>query len=463
MNASSDVPYPDLGSAYEILDVLGEGGMGTVYLARDVRHERQVAVKTIRRDFVTPEVSRRFEREIRVTSRLQHPRILPLLDSGVADGALYYVMQFIEGESLEERLEREGPLPIEDALRIARHVADALAYAHERDVVHRDIKPANVMLSDGHAFVMDFGIARAVAEGGTSLTSTGSAIGTPRYMSPEQVSDSTAVDGRSDIYSLGCVLYEMIAGQPPFMGPTVDSVLRQHLASEPPTLGVHRPGTPPRVDAIVTRALQKSPADRFQSARELTEILRELTSGGAERVSPSSSLRTGAIVIIAYLFGAWGLIALVERVAQAAALPSWTVPFAIVLLLIGLLVTAATTVVQTWGRAGGTRSGGTDPGATGPRGTGSRAGGALRTRDRLRALLRWRNVLAGGVLALALWGLVAAFLIWRDRPAGIEGASRQLAAAPAEPEGDRSTIGSADDPDDSGGVARGENEPVDSA
>lgn len=444
MNDSPQTSFPRL-EDYEILEVLGEGGMGTVYLARDLKHERRVAIKTIRRDFVTPDVVSRFQREIKLTGALQHPRILPLFDSGVADGALYYVMQFVEGESLEERLAREGPLPIQQALRIARHVSDALDTAHSHGVVHRDIKPANIMLSGGHAFVMDFGIARALAERKTSITSTGSAIGTPTYMSPEQVSDSSAVDGRSDIYSLGCVLYEMVAGDPPFTGPTLDSILRQHLTETPRPLRVHRPGTPPEVEAVVARAMQKTPADRFQTARELADTL-ERISGRSQRVeAPARRHRTAFLAIAAYLAGAWGVLEIVERVAATAELPTWTVPFALVLLLIGFLVVSATAIIQATGGPAG-RFGSTDPGSTGAgRGSGVSEGTPL------GGLFRWRNVVAGGALALLLWGFVAAISLMRRAPEASEARGETTAASgellPTDPERDPSerAAGTAED------------------
>jgi len=411
MSAPPEGPLPTI-AGYEILEIIGEGGMGTVYLAHDVKHDRRVAIKTIRRDYTNPDVVERFEREIRLTSSLQHPRILPLLDSGFADGTLYYVMQYIDGESLEARLQREGALPMDDALRIARHVTDALDYAHERGVVHRDIKPANIMLSGRHALVMDFGIGRALSGGSTSLTGTGSALGTPKYMSPEQIADASAVDGRTDTYSLGCVLYEMIGGHPPFTGPTLDSILRQHLTADPPSLAVHRPGTPPEIEEIVKRAMEKSPADRFPRARDLADEIQRITTHGIAVPVPRSAVRTGFLVIAGYLAGAWGVLAIVERVADTANLPSWTVPFALLLLLIGLLVVAATTVIQTVGlrRLG---LGTTDPGTTG---SGRRRRAARRRR--IGALFRWRNVAAGGVLALALWGLVASVALYRQGRAG---------------------------------------------
>ncbi|NIM50221.1 MAG: protein kinase, partial [Gemmatimonadales bacterium] len=216
----------------------------------------------------------RFLREIEIAARLHHPHILPLYDSGEADGFLYYVMPYVEGESLRDRLDREKQLPIDDALQIAREVVDALGSAHSHDVVHRDIKPENILLEEGHAVVADFGIARAItAAGGETLTETGISVGTPAYMSPEQASGERQLDGRSDTYSLGCVLYEMLAGQPPFTGPTVQSVIQQHLAAEPPNVAAIRPAVPADIVGVLARALAKTPADRFSPVGAFVEAL----------------------------------------------------------------------------------------------------------------------------------------------------------------------------------------------
>src|SRR6266508_1804499 len=245
-------PFADLNAAlpdhYVIDRELGRGGMALVYLARDTRHDRFVALKTLRPEIAIALGRERFLREIKLSARLQHPNILPVYDSGDAGGTLYYVMPYVEGESLRDRLEREPQLPVDDALQIAKEVAEALAYAHSHDVVHRDIKPENIMLSGGHAIVTDFGIARAVsAAGGDKLTQTGLAIGTPAYMPPEQASGSGQVDRRSDIYSLGCVLYETLAGQPPFTGPTAPAIMARHSLDAVPRLKIVR-------DAISGRA-----------------------------------------------------------------------------------------------------------------------------------------------------------------------------------------------------------------
>src|SRR2546430_4284188 len=226
-----------LAGRYTIERELGRGGMATVYLAQDRKHHRQVAIKVLKPELAAALGPERFLREIDTAARLTHPHILPLHDSGEAEGFLFYVMPYVEGESLRDRLSREKQLPLGDALQIAREVADALSYAHSRDVVHRDIKPENILLEAGHAVVSDFGIARAIrAAGGDELTTTGIAVGTPAYMSPEQASTDARIDGRADIYALGCVLYEMLAGRPPFRGSSAQAVRARHAHGSVPPL-----------------------------------------------------------------------------------------------------------------------------------------------------------------------------------------------------------------------------------
>jgi len=261
---------------YTIERELGRGGMATVYLGRDVKHHRAVAIKVLRPELAAALGPERFVREIEIAAGLTHPHVLPLHDSGEADGFLYYVMPYVEGESLRDRLNREKQLSIDDATQIAREVASALAYAHSRDVVHRDIKPENILLVSGQAVVSDFGIARGIsAAGGENLTATGVSLGTPIYMSPEQAAGQGPLDGRSDIYSLGCVLYEMLAGEPPFTGPTAESVLHQHQVAEPPRITAIRGSVPAPVEAAIRRALAKVPADRFATAAQVAEALAE--------------------------------------------------------------------------------------------------------------------------------------------------------------------------------------------
>jgi eukaryotic-like serine/threonine-protein kinase len=264
-----------LNGRYLITREIGRGGMATVYLARDQRDARDVAVKVLLPDVGMALGSQRFLREIAVASRFSHPRILPLYDSGEYDGQLYYVMPFVAGESLRARLDRGGPLSIDDAVLFAAEAADALEYAHEQGVVHRDIKPENILIDDGHALVVDFGIARAAAAAGEEkLTQTGITLGTPHYMSPEQGMADRNLDRRSDVYSLGCVLYEMLAGQPPFGGGSAHAVIARHAMGQVPSLTIVRPTVSPQLEAVVMRALAKVPADRFQTAHEFAEALR---------------------------------------------------------------------------------------------------------------------------------------------------------------------------------------------
>ena len=264
-----------LNGRYLITREIGRGGMATVYLARDQRDARDVAVKVLLPDVGMALGSQRFLREIAVASRFSHPRILPLYDSGEFDGQLYYVMPFIAGESLRARLDRSGPLSIDDAVLFAAEAADALEYAHEQGVVHRDIKPENILIDDGHALVVDFGIARAAAAAGEEkLTQTGITLGTPHYMSPEQGMADRNLDRRSDVYSLGCVLYEMLAGQPPFGGGSAHAVIARHAMGQVPSLTIVRPTVSPQLEAVVMRALAKVPADRFQTAHDFAEALR---------------------------------------------------------------------------------------------------------------------------------------------------------------------------------------------
>ena len=276
---------------YRIERELGAGGMAIVFLARDLRHDRLVALKLLRPELAAILGGERFLAEIRTTANLQHPHILPLHDSGEVDGLVYYVMPFVEGESLRDRLNREKQLPLEDAVRIAREVASALDYAHRRGVVHRDIKPENILLHDGQAMVADFGIALAAArsDGNTRLTETGMSLGTPQYMAPEQAMGDRDVNLKADIYALGCVLYEMLVGEPPFAGPSPQAIVARILTEQPRGLVVQRSTIPPNVEAATLKALQKLPADRFASAAQFAEAL-----GNPGFTSPG--LKTSVIV-----------------------------------------------------------------------------------------------------------------------------------------------------------------------
>ena len=274
-----------IAARYEIERELGHGAMATVYLARDLKHTREVAVKVLLADVGFALGPERFRREIDLASHLSHPHILPIYDSGEADGELYYVMPFVAGESLRARLNRERQLPLDEALRIACEVASALDHSHRHGIIHRDIKPENILLEDGQALVADFGIARAVsAMGEEKLTATGVSLGTPTYMSPEQGMADPNLDGRTDIYSLGCVLYEMLAGQPPFTGRTTQALIARHSLDEVPSISIVRQTIPEEVEDAILTALAKAPADRFSTAGAFAEALQACQQTGARTV-----------------------------------------------------------------------------------------------------------------------------------------------------------------------------------
>ena len=275
MDSSIDALSAAIADRYRIERELGAGGMATVYLAHDVRHDRKVALKVLRPELSAILGGERFLAEIKTTANLQHPHILGLFDSGEAAGLVYYVMPFVEGESLRDRLKREQQLPVEEAIRLAREVADALQHAHERGVVHRDIKPENILLHGGHAVVADFGIALAASrsDGGSRMTETGMSLGTPHYMSPEQAMGEREVTPKADIYALGCVLYEMLTAEPPFTGANAQAIIGRVLTEDPRSLTSQRRTIPPNVEAAVQMALAKLPADRFASAKEFSDAL----------------------------------------------------------------------------------------------------------------------------------------------------------------------------------------------
>ena len=312
-----------LAGRYRIERELGAGGMAVVYLAQDLRHDRRVAVKVLRPELAAILGADRFLQEIKTTANLQHPHILGLLDSGEVEGLLWYAMPYVDGESLRSRLQREKQLPVDDALRIAREVGAALDYAHRHGVIHRDIKPENILLNDGQALVSDFGIALAVsAAGGGRMTETGMSLGTPQYMSPEQAMGERELTARSDVYALGCVIYEMLVGEPPFTGATAQQILGRVLTAEPVSISAQRRTVPPHVDAAVLTALEKLPADRFATAAEFLAALggsasgappsraRTLTPYGASRRHPDSwrrvALAASVVAIAAVALAAWG-------------------------------------------------------------------------------------------------------------------------------------------------------------
>ena len=304
---------------YAIERELGEGGMATVYLADDLKHERKVALKVLKPELAAVVGAERFLAEIKTTAKLQHPHILPLHDSGEADGFLFYVMPYVEGETLRDRIDREKQLPVDEAVRIATAVASALDHAHRHKVIHRDIKPANILLQDGEPVVADFGIALAVgAAGSNRLTETGLSLGTPYYMSPEQATGDQVVGASTDTYALGSVLYEMLVGEPPYPGTTAQAVLGRIIAGKPVSATEQRASIPANVDAAVRKALEKLPADRLASAQEFVRALGDehfrygqlATAGASAAVGPWNRL-TMATTMLAALFAialGWALL-----------------------------------------------------------------------------------------------------------------------------------------------------------
>jgi serine/threonine-protein kinase len=317
-----------LADRYRIERELGAGGMATVYLADDLKHHRQVALKVLRPELTASLGPERFLREVTIAANLQHPHILPLYDSGEADGFLFYVMPYVEGPSVRQRLVREGELPVAETVRILRDVADAMAYAHSRGVVHRDIKPENVMLSGRHAMVTDFGVAKAVSEatGRQALTTAGIALGTPSYMAPEQAAADPHTDHRADIYAFGAMAYELLTGRPPFVGPTPQAILAAHVMTAAEPVSQHRASIPPQLAALVMRCLEKKPADRFQSAEELIPQLEAVLtpSGGmtpttTQPVAAARPARRFAVpaliaaLVLVVVLGAVGVLVILRR------------------------------------------------------------------------------------------------------------------------------------------------------
>ena len=394
---------------YRIERQVGRGGMAIVYLAHDLKHDRQVALKVLRPEVAASVGTERFLREIKVAAGLNHPNILPLHDSGEADGLLFFVMPFIEGESLRERLARETTLGVKQTLQIAGEVAEALGHAHALGVVHRDIKPGNILLSGGHAVIADFGIALAISKADAGrFTETGLSLGTPAYMSPEQVGFSDEVDGRSDIYSLGCVLYEMLTGEPPFGATSVQKILKAHLASPLRDLRQIRPDVSPALKSVVEKALAKAPSDRFPTAEALSDALAasQTTESQLESRETGGGIRGGRRgslwqVLASYAFGSWIVLQVAEAVASLLGLPLWFGKATIFLLGLGLPVLVLTAVAQSTRRS---------------------AGKVRDDRPGVRRLLTWRGALVGGVGAFALLGLgTAGYMAMRGLGIGSPG------------------------------------------
>jgi serine/threonine-protein kinase len=405
-----------LAGRYQIERVLGEGGMATVYLAHDQKHNRKVAVKVMRPELAATLGADRFLREVQVAAQLSHPHILPMHDSGEANGVLYYVMPYVEGETLKEHIARQGQLSVSETMRLGREVAEALAYAHTRGIIHRDIKPGNILLQSGHALVADFGIARALGDEGEVLTKTGLAVGTPQYMAPEQATGEREVDGRADLYALGAVMYEMMAGEPPFTGPNARAIITRSLTEEPRSLTTSRAGFPAVVNSAVMKALAKSPSDRYANAGEMV--------GALDRAVEGTRSGTGEVAVAAgpppmqvwgiFALGCMGMLALVSAIIRQWGLPRWTIGFAVALLAIG-----ATVLVLTGRMEARRRAGADTPG--------------------LGRFLTWRFATLGGMLALLLWTGVATALALAG-PAGGGGAvsrtgGNHLAILPFENQG----------------------------
>jgi eukaryotic-like serine/threonine-protein kinase len=401
-----------LAGRYQVERVLGEGGMATVYLANDQKHNRKVAVKVMRPELAATLGADRFLREVQVAAQLSHPHILPMHDSGEADGLLYYVMPYVEGETLKERLAKEGQLSVNDAMRLGREVAEALAYAHARGIIHRDIKPGNILLQSGHALVADFGIARALGDEGEVLTKTGLAVGTPQYMAPEQATGEREVDGRADIYALGAVMYEMVAGEPPFTGPTARAIITRSLTEAPRSLTISRTGLSPAVDGVIMKALAKSPADRYANAQEMVAALDRALEGVRSGATPLAVAEGPTPVQVWGLFalGCMGMLALVSAIIRQWNLPRWTIGFAVGLLAIGAVVLLVTGKMEARRRTGAATPG-------------------------LGRFFTWRYATLGGVLSLVLWSGVALALALSGPAAATRAGGNHLAILPFENQG----------------------------
>jgi serine/threonine-protein kinase len=375
-----------LGNGYSVERELGGGGMSRVFVVQETALGRRVVVKVMPPELAAGLDAERFHREIHVAASLQHPHVVPLHSAGQAQGLLYYTMPFVEGESLRHRLERQGALPVAEAVRLLREITDALCYAHRQGIIHRDLKPANILLEEGHALVTDFGIAKALfaATGGATtpggLTSTGLVLGTPAYMAPEQAAGDQ-IDHRADLYALGCLAYELLTGQPPFAGASAQALIAAHVADVPEPVMSRRQGIPRELNELVMRLLQKRPADRPQSADEVLRDLETLSMPGR---------RVPLLGILGiYLACSLGVLGLAYLAMVQLGLPDWVVPSAIVLLLVGLPIILATASLQGPHRA-------------------TVGGGARAVRPRSSHWLTWRRAISGGVLAFSGLGLVVA-------------------------------------------------------
>ena len=402
-----------LADHYKIERVLGEGGMATVYLAEDLKHHRKVAVKVMRPELAATLGADRFLREVQIAAQLNHPHILPVHDSGEAGGILYYVMPHVEGQTLRERLQKESQLPVEEALRLAREVAEALAYAHSRGIVHRDIKPGNILLNAGHALVADFGIARALEGSGETLTRTGLAVGTPQYMAPEQAMGDREVDGRADVYAVGAMLYEMLAGEPPFTGPSPRAILTRSMTETPRPLARARTGLPAVIDSVVGKALAKSPADRYATAESLAQAVDrtlEATRSGQVVMATDDGGPGPLQVWGLFALGSVAMLGLVYALMQRWNLPSWTLILAVGLLAIGAGVLIATGRMEAKRRAGGATPG-------------------------LARFFTWKHATLGGFLAMLLWSAVATAFALRGPGGTTAGGQSHVAVLPFENRG----------------------------